>query len=306
MTHFARPRFPSRTLLLAALTALVAGGPLSAQVVGGGRPGGRGDDKGARNRNNQNLNQPLASSGSFYGRIVKFTPVDDDEGDLLGTLSLRGYTRTNSSMRLKVFRNDESSISLGNLKIPVDDYAEMLAKGVQVNANWQVIERKDGKPQKKITRSTPKELVNLSFKTVSVQGEIIEVDGDVITIKVVPQNGMQWPDVQAKEADRSRHRTVTATNINVTPRKAKIRSRKLKLRVVDEVSNLSDLESTSIDVGDLQEEQLVEATVIPGYPKIGYVTVLHLVTELNKIETEEEGGNTRIRGGDRGRRRTDG
>jgi len=305
MTHFARPRFPSRTLLLAALTALVAGGPLSAQVAGG-KPGGRSDDKGTRNRNNQNLNQPLASSGSFYGRIVKFTPVDDDEGDLLGTLSLRGYTRTNSSMRLKVFRNDESSISLGNLKIPVDDYAEMLAKGVQVNANWQVIERKDGKPHKKITRSTPKELVTLSFKTVSVQGKIIEVDGDVITIKVVPQNGMQWPDVQAKEADRSRHRTVTATNINVTPRKAKIRSRKLKLRVVDEVSDLNDLEDAIIDVGDLEEEQLVEATVIPGYPKIGYVTSLRLVTELNKIEKEGEGGNTRIGGGDRGRRRTDG
>ncbi len=305
MTHSARPRFQSRTLLLAALTALIAGGPLSAQVLGG-KPGARGDDKGARNRNNQNLNQPLASSGSFYGRIVKFTPVDDDEGDLLGTLSLRGYTRTNSSMRLKVFRNDESSISLGNLKIPVDDYAEMLAKGVQVNANWQVIERKDGKPHKKITRSTPKELVTLSFKTVNVQGKIIEVDGDVITIKVVPQNGMQWPDVQAKEADRSRHRTVTATNINVTPRKAKIRSRKLKLRVVDEVADLNDLEAAVIEVGDLEEEQLVEATVIPGYPKIGYVTSLRLVTELNKIEKEEEGGNTRIGGGDRGRRRTDG
>ena len=58
------------------------------------------------------------------------------------------------------------------------------------------------------------------------------------------------------------------------------------------------------DVGDLEEEQLVEATVIPGYPKIGYVTVLHLVTELNKIETEKQGADTRIGGG--GRRRTDG
>ena len=257
-------------------------------------------------RNNQNLKQPLATSGNFYGRIVKFTPSDDDEGDLIGTLSLKGYTRSNSSIRLKVFRKDESSISLGSLKIAVDQYAEILAKGVQVDANWEVMERKDGKPHKKITRSTPRQLVNLSFKTVRVQGEIVEVDGDVIIIKVVPQNGMQWPDVQAKEADRSRNRSANVTNINFTPRKPKIRSRKLKLRVVDEVSDLHDLESAPIDVGDLEEEQLVEATVIPGYPKIGYLTALRLVTELHKTETEEEGGNTRIRGGDRGRRANDG
>lgn len=296
-----RTRSSGFVLAIAAGLALAVSGPASAQVVGGGKPGSKGPGRGGF-KEQGNVNEPLTDAGNFFGRIVKFVPIDDDEGDLIGTLSLKGYTSRNSSLRLKVYRRDELTISIGNMTVPEDQYEEVLAKGLQCDVNWEVIGPKEGKKRKKITKSTPKQLISLSFKRVEVQGKIVAIDGDIVTIRVKPRNGQQWPDVLAKENDRNRRRT----GGNFAPRKAKIRSKKLKLRVIEEASSLTDLENSPIDAGDLEVDQLIEASVVSGFPKIGYLTALKLVNELVESETADDSGGIRTGDGGRGRRRTDG
>lgn len=267
---------------LAACLLMLMAAPGVAQLGGGigGRPGSKPPKAGG---GGIKMRTP-EESGSYFGAIRSFK-LDDSgrDDDLFGTLTIKPFRKDRKILKLRVFLRDGLSIRIGRMAIEPDQFVEMLTKGLHCTANWQV-ERSDdeGRP-KRATKYKKKDLVSLLISALDVQGKISKIDGDVITLRVKPRGGNDWPD----KVDQASG--VTRSGKTTPMRKRKVRSKSLKLRIIDDLAELRDGADEDVEFGDLEIGQLIEASVVSAYPKIGYVTRLKTVDALQK---EDDSGRT--------------
>lgn len=295
LTHSRAVRW---ALGLAACLMLVGAEPAVAQIGLGGSTGGRGK-KPPRSGGGIKLGAP-ADSGSYFGRILKFSPVENaGDDDLVGHLIFRPFRKDLKTLRLRVHRKDNGfSIRIGDGSFAEDQLQDILSTGLYCTVNWSVEksgedDHGDGRShkRKRSSRFKKKELVDMTFNPVAVEGKIVEIDGDIVVLRCKPKSG-DWPEVAAKiNPNRPPPKVAPRSSGN---RKKKVRLKKLKLKVLEDVTKFSDAANTTIDLGDLEADQPIEANVIQG-AKTGYLTSIKLVDA-------EAGDNEEGKGGDRGGR----
>lgn len=277
--------FGSVRLVFALLAAVMLGAPesLSAQMIGGGgkkkgggRPGGGGTGITVR---------PPDTSGNYYSYILKYTPEEEADGELAGQLTVKPFRKDLRSLKLRVYRRDDLVVSIGSGSFHVDQFPEVLTKGIHCVASWENEESDAGKR----TRHSRKQLLTLTINPVKVEGKIVKIEGDIVTLKAIPVNGADWPEVNESI---NPNRTPPAHTSNA---KKKIRRKKLKLKVLPDIVKMEDATNAPIGLEDLQADMPIEAEVIQGR-KLGYLAQIKLVdTEAESKDNghEDRGGGPR-------------
>lgn len=237
---------------LAVALVLALSGVASAQVKGGGGDG-RGGHGGHGPRDNGGGDKPADTSptGSVAGYILKYQPpkqgADEDE---IATLTIK--PKEGRPVKLLVLRDEAVSIELGSRKdFEPDEYADVLAKGLYCNCSWKETERKknpDDKKPKKV-----KTLVRVSFDSIEVLGKIEEISDDLVVIRGKPSGDRPWPDAPMKKNNPKN---------NGKEKAAKVFSKKLKLRIFEEVTKFKDVDNQTMDISEFEAKQEVTATLV--------------------------------------------
>ncbi len=271
---------------------LLVGAEAADAQMGGGRrrAGGRGGKPKKPKAPTPQQPEQADAPGQETGRILKFKAAKENEEDedLLGKLLVRPFKKGRKTLKLSVRRSDTLRIELGDAKIEGDDILEYFWKGLHCTAGWG-FENPDKKKPKK------KELRSLRLDSLIVSGKIDKIEDDVIVIKAMPKNGQDWPDLAAKE-DPGKNPSA----------KKKIRLRKLKLKMLDDISKFLDAKKEPLDLDDFEVGKKVDATVVYGRP-FGILLVLQSPTadkpdDADKPKEKPRDEGDRGRGGGRPRR----
>ena len=226
---------------LAFLPAFLLAGPSQP-----GRRGG-GDSRGpAQPPNTGGPSVANELDGTLRGYIMNFAPSKDDADEtLLGYLKFKPLEKKSKIIKLAVHKDEELKIGIPNFPLNPEEATENLTKGLFCTATWQP--NRDPK-----NKSVKRELKELTLDTLEIEGKIEEIADDFITIKGRPKDG-DWPVVEgdgpAKPAGNA-------------PKLAA--QKKIKLKVMADVTKYSDPNDTPLEAADFQVDQSVDATIVYG------------------------------------------
>lgn len=243
-------------LVCAALLAATFPSDAAAQGIrrGGGPKGKKGPDT-PPPRDNKSQDIP----GSLEGRIIKFTLADDadreKDEDLIGILKLRPFKKGERVLTVSVRRSSGLDVSLSSHKYEPEDLKDVLISGLHITAGWGYV---DPEAKRKV-----KELRSLNFNTIEVEGTVELIEDSVIVLKCKPRNDQPWPGTQELDPGKP---------VNVTKKK-RVPFKKLKLKVLEEVSQIVNEDAESISLSDLETGKTVHARVVFGFDE-GYVVTL--------------------------------
>lgn len=291
------PRFgclKSKSFLALALCLLfVASEEAMAQRSAGGRGGAGGRGRPQPKQTGQGNKKPDPVSpdtpGVYRGQISKYEPVSDEKDDeLVGVLTLKSLDKGAKTLKVQMRRTENFRIQIGGHSIDVESCADLLSKGLCCSANWDWLPKATdkGKP-------TVRELRSLTLDTIMVSGVIEEVEGEYITIKARPKDNSDWPDAVAKESTTPQRGNESKAKLAV--------QKKLRLKIVEEVSDFRDAASQSLDLGDFAVEQQIEAVVVYG-KKQGILVELRSLTAAEPKEGDQAGPRRPEQGGGGGPR----
>lgn len=283
-----------RTAWLSALLALALYAiPTEAGPAGGGGRRRGGPSKPA-NPLGQDQGQPqdLPAGSAQFGRVIKYKPAADDKDEnLLGVLSFDPQGKSSKKVDLRVIKEPEPVIDVpdaGNFRIELDQMSEII-KGLYCDASWDLAD-----PTEAEKKNAKKNLVRLSLTTIEVVGKIEEIGTDYFKLKVRPKGSRTWPDLQSKAMDEP---VRPGNNPAATAKVKPVPFRSLTLKVLDEATRFVDSANKSLDPGDFQVKQSIEAKIV--YGKAGILVVL--IDPNSKSGTEEGKSDDRPTGGGRGR-----
>lgn len=245
---------PAYALVLAILASAILSSPAFAQST---RRGASGGGRGAtRQGPTQPTEKPMpATPGNLTGRILKFKPAaDDTENDSIsGYLLVKPFEKGAKLLKLNVFKPGTEEAEAGGLVIRVADHqfdvencSELFWKGLYCTAGWGF---------KDDTAKNPKvkELRVLTFDTLDVEGKVDKVEDDTITLRVVPRNGNNWPHLAALEKSKP---------VSQTGTEKKIRSLKVKLKLVEDVTRITDAEGEETSLSSFEAGQAIHAKIV--------------------------------------------
>ncbi len=279
--------------LLALAVMVVWCVPMWAGPAPQGPSGGGGRKKGPPKHDEEQTTVDDRPVGGETGWIAGFKSSEEDEDageDFMGILKFKPMGKRVRSFELRVPRDPLPVVELGERSdLDLEEYPDLLAKGLYCTASWKSEEADSGDTKKKKKSRMPRDLTQIRFETMDIEGEIAEIKDDVITIKARPKGDQPWPD-QLGSAGSKPDRGAGTGKPGRTPLK------KLKLRVFEDVTRFTDAENEEIDLGNFEKKQSVEATVV--YGKKGGI-VVHLRTPSLKSEDQ---GEARGEGGGRGSR----
>lgn len=249
--------FPAVVATVLLLSAIPAQAQTPAGRGGGKKPTAK---KGPIQPRETNTGNKKLEPGSFSGRIIKFEPVDADKGaakdgkeeNLVGELSIRPFEKGGRLLKVKVFRVDEMHVEVGGHQFEIDEFSQILWKGLMVTAEWRY---KDAKER-------IKELKSLTFDTFEIEGEIEKIEDGMVIVQAKPKDGKEWPDANA---------TAAPTTIGGKGRGAPVkdelrRARKLKLKIMEDVTKYLDAARAESDLNEFAANQKIEATIVYGKP----------------------------------------
>ncbi len=234
--------------------ALVFGAPVQAQIGGGGmgkKPAGRKPDKPTPQ---QPPKTDRDSPGNVEGRIIKFKPAKEgsENEDFLGYLLIKPFEKNEKPLTLKINRSEDLRISVAEHDFELDQLAEVCIKGLSCTAGWGF---EDPDAKKKV-----KELHSLSFGTIEVEGKISKIEDGMVHIKAKPKNGQDWPGTDPAAGGPANRRGGGGDD-KTTKR---VRVRTLKLRIMEDLSKLTDEDNFESDLGEFSVDDEVDATVVFG------------------------------------------
>ena len=250
------------TFLLMAVLSFVAADIAMAQRPGGRRRGAQpsgGQKDAPRPRNPQESERPPAP-GTQVGYILKYKESDaedrKEDEDLIGILKIKPYGKKTTVLTIQVRRTEDLKIKLDEHVFENDALNEVLKSRLDVSVDWDFLDpdsKRDDKYKKKVLRS-------LTFKTTIVEGEVEEIlDGGRVIVSGIPSNSMQWPDYVPPENGQSK-------SVDAKPRK-----KKLKLRVLDDVSKFFTKDAEESGLSDFNQGDKVLVTVVYAGSKPGFV-----------------------------------
>jgi hypothetical protein len=261
-----------------------------------GRGGGRQRGGPARPTNpgaGQDQPRDVPAGNSHFGKVIKYRlAADDKDENLLGVLSFDPLGKSTKKVDLRVIKEPEPVIDIpdaANFRIELDQIAELITKGLYCDASWDIAD-----PLEAEKKNPKKNLAHLSLTTIEVVGKIEEIGADQFVLRAKPKVGRNWPDLESKAMDE------LGRAHGATPAKAKpVPIRNLTLKVIDGATRFVDSGNKSLDPGDFQVQQSVEAKIVYGKP--GFLVVL--IDPNSKSGTEDKSDDGRQAGGGGGRGR---
>lgn len=248
-----------RILRLPALLAfcVVFLAPDSAFAQGPRRGGQRSRQK-TRTTTPRESNKPKElNPGSEPSTFRKFEPVTSEtDEELLGVLTVKPLS--GGTLKLNVRRTEGLKLAVGARTFDLDPLPEFLSEGLFCTASWEW-DKKPGEEtsvgdrERTPRRTDPKRLQSLSLDTLTVEGTIEEISGDIITIKAKPVNDQQWPDIAAR---------LLRNPPKPTDKPRRIASKKLRVRIVDGISAFKDAAEQELSLGDFDVEQKILASIV--------------------------------------------
>jgi hypothetical protein len=237
---------------------------------GGGQRPGKGGPKVVPKSGGSKTSTVGTEPGSFKGQISKFEPAaGDKDEELIGTLTVRPTEKGAKTVKMLVRKSDNLVIQAGTHKFEPEACAEVFWKGLYCVAEWDWCKDK----------STVKELKSLTFDSMSVEGKIEAVEGEFVTLKVSPATGRDWPDVvEGKEPSGPASRQ---GNDSAKPKRPL--TKKLKLKIFDDVAAFLDGDRKPVDMGDFSAEQTIRAVIVYG-KKEGILVELQSLTSTESKE----------------------
>ncbi len=272
-------------LLLSAFAcvALIFAAPSQAQVGGGGMGRKKPSDRPDRPTPQQPPKVDRETPGNVEGRILKFQPAKEgsDDEDLLGYLSVKPFGKNEKSLKLKVNRSDDLRISVAAHEFELDEIAEVCVKGLSCSAGWGF---EDPDAKRKV-----KELHSLSFATLEVEGKIAKIEDGMVHIKAKPKNGQDWPGADSSAAGAA------GRGGGDSNKPKKIRTRTLKLRIMEDLSKITDEDAIESDLNEFAVDDEVDATVVVGTKE----SMMVAMRPLGAKDSAEESGRAGRPGGPR-------
>jgi hypothetical protein len=244
-----------RWSVLAALAAVFL---LPAVAFGQPGPSRRGGERGRGQPQPRQPDAPPISAnpeGSLPGFILGYTPAQDEKNvDLVGYLRFKPVEKNGRTLKLAVHRMDDLKITIGTQDIPIDEAQEYFIKGLYCTVEWGL--NRDSRD-----KSAKSELRSLRMEEIEVTGTIDSIDGDLIVIKAKPKSGDPWPTVETGTPSAS-------ASASATP------ARKLKLKVLPDLTVYTDPNDEPLDAADFEAEQSVDANIIFGRSQLGMILTL--------------------------------
>jgi len=254
-------------------------------------PGGGGPSRPPRPDQPPRGDQPQGEqpSGSEQGRLVKFKPAKDGSKDeeLLGVLSVKAFGKDTKVVRIMVRRSDELKVKVQDHVFDVDELEEVLWRGLYCTASWR-LEDSDSKRKRK-----KKELHDLAFDTLEIEGKVYKIEDGTVIIKGVPKDGRPWPDEDANA------RSGPPGRRDNKPKR--VIRRKVKLKALESLSAFKDAADDEVGLDDFEVGQEVEATVVYGRP-YGMVVAMRIPSDGSGKDDlgRDDGDDTGRGGGPRG------
>ena len=260
--------------------------PLAAQPGGGmtrrGPTGGKGGGKSGPTKGGGDT-QVWTDTGSDRCKIVKFEAAKDSaDEDLIGHLSVRPLAKKARTLKLIVRKTDDLRIEVGGQSVEMDDLAGLEWKGLIGSVSWGSPGKQpgsddgdQGKSKKKSKSSAKKdrELRTLTLESLEVEGTIDSIEGDAIILKARPKGDQEWLDAEGKSSNEGQQPDKPGKNGTDPKQEKKAPQRKLKLKIIDDLTKFEGGNAGLLELGDFQVGQGVEAVVICG-TKSGLVVVL--------------------------------
>lgn len=263
---------------LAALgIAFLAAEQAQAQASGGMTR--RGPTKGGRGKPDRGGQLPKddvkwTDTGSNRCRILEFEPLKEGgDEDVIGILRIRPVHKKAKTLKLLVRKTEDLQVQLkgSSSTLDLDVLSTLPLKNVLCEASWGFAKRDSaddsgGKDKKKKSDGEKqRELRGITLETIEVEGTIESIEGDLITIKARPKGGEQWPDIELKQGDQPEKKG--------NAKAPRIAQRKLKLRLIDDVTKFEAGNQEALEFGDFKPDQEIEAIVVFG-SKTGLMVTL--------------------------------
>lgn len=170
-----------------------------------------------------------------------------------GYLSVKPFEKNGKLLKLTVFKETDEGkggvvIKLGDHTFEdVEDFGDLFWKGLYVTAGWGY----KGDNEK----SKVKELRTVDFNPIEVKGKVESIADDILTIRVTPKNGQDWPHLAALNENKN-------TKAGITPKPKPIRQLKVKLKVIEDVSKLLDADGEEASLSSFEPGQAIEASIV--------------------------------------------
>ncbi len=237
-------------LLVAAVAEAQTGGVTRRGGTGGGSDRGRGG--GAVQRDDTKW----TDTGSGRVKVLKLEPVKEGDDTYFAEIKVKPDGKGAKILTLKIRKGEDLPIELGGVKLTEEQLLDLPWKGLACNAEWGYASRQRKSEEKENKKERPRELKMLTLETFEVQGTIESIEGETIVLKATPMGGKEWPDVEERRAAMPDNKKGTTTK-----KPPPIVARKLKLRLLGDVTKLVGGDEGTLELGDFEVGQEVEATI---------------------------------------------
>ncbi|MBU0639079.1 MAG: hypothetical protein ABII12_15840 [Planctomycetota bacterium] len=300
-----RPAFAKMVLALGLCIVFASAETAEAQrgLRGGGKSRGQ---KGTTGPRDQGQADESDQPGVHKGQVYKFeVVVDENDADLVGILKVRPLAKGAKVLKLRVHNKEDVQITVAGHRFTAEMYPEILWKGLFCSADWSfegeddLSTPTDEEKKQRSRRRSQKQLRALTFDTLEVEGKIEEIDNDVVVLKARPKDGRQWPDIEARLARKQKQ-----PSADEKPRP--VAEKKIRLKMLDGMTGFEDAASHSLDLGDFEVDQQIEAKVVfagTGKKQGMLVTLRSLTAEEREEDELQPGDKSGPRAGPRGRGR---
>lgn len=252
----------------------------SAQIAGGGRGGRRGKPPKEKEppRGEQQEDEKPAP-GRQVGWVLRLKAatekdVEKDE-DLMGFLSVKPYEKKGRIVKLRVRKNNDVRIELGDHKFELEDLGKILGKGMHVAASWDFLNEKEAEKK----RGGKKVLRKLELVTIEVEGEVKEIKDDMVTVYGKPINKARWPDYQPDDKP------------GTMP--DEVKKMALDLKLMEDISKFRTTDSDDAGLSDFKEGDEVRLRVVFAGRKTGILVAMRSKDASDVPETKEDEGGDR-------------
>lgn len=224
------------------------------------RGGGMGHDPGRP----KDPGKPVDDSpvGTASGWIMSYAvPSTGEDEDILAILKFKPLGKKTVPVKVQVPRGEPVEIILGErTDFEPEEYADVLAKGLYCRFTWRLVSDKEDNGDKGSSKpkAKAKELTRVEFDPLEVNGKIVEVKDDMVTIRGKPKNDQRWPDDPSLYNTPSQGGGLRVLKIKPVTQKS------VKLRVWEGASKFVDAEGNNLDPTEFVVGQDVDARIIYG------------------------------------------
>ena len=197
----------------------------------------------------RNDKEEKPAPGRQEGWVLRLKAADEEDvkedEKLMGFISIKPYAKGARVLKLRVYRDDDVQIVLGDHKFELESLGSLLEKGLHVAASWDFLS--EAEAEKK--RGGKKVLRKLELLPTEIEGEVKEITDDLVVIYGRPVNKANWPDY------------VPDDKPGAMAKPEEVKRYAVKLKLVEDVSKFRTAETNEARLSDFKVDDKVRVRV---------------------------------------------